>query len=127
MKSVMEDAASMGIQDGTNLTSVFQNADQADNLKDVMSVAKQSLGTDDGTGGKTFDSSQASILASTLQNADKADSMKSVMDDAASMGIQDGANLTSVFQNADQADNLKEVMSVAKESLGTDDGTGGKL
>ena len=31
----------MGIQDGTNLTSVFQNADQADNLKDVMSVAKK--------------------------------------------------------------------------------------
>ena len=46
MKSVMDDAASMGIQDGTNLTSVFQNADQADNLKEVMSVAKQSLGTD---------------------------------------------------------------------------------
>ncbi len=126
MKSVMDDAASMGIQDGTNLTSVFQNADQADNLKDVMSVAKESLGTDH-EGGKIFDSSQASILASTLQNADKADSMKSVMDDAASMGIQDGANLTSVFQNADQADNLKDVMSVAKESLGTDDGTGGKI
>jgi hypothetical protein len=126
MKSVMDDAASMGIQDGANLTSVFQNADQADNLKDVMSVAKESLGTDDGEGGKIFDSSQASILASTLQNADKADSMKSVMDDAASMGIQDGANLTSVFQNADQADNLKEVMSVAKESLGTDDGSGNK-
>ena len=126
MKSVMDDAASMGIQDGTNLTSVFQNADQADNLKDVMSVAKESLGTDH-EGGKIFDSSQASILASTLQNADKADSMKSVMDDAASMGIQDGTNLTSVFQNADQADNLKDVMSVAKESLGTDDGTGGKI
>jgi len=75
MKSVMDDAASMGIQDGTNLTSVFQNADQADNLKDVMSVAKESLGTDH-EGGKIFDSSQASILASTLQNADKADSMK---------------------------------------------------
>ncbi|MDB3957712.1 FecR family protein [Opitutales bacterium] len=116
MKSVMDDAASMGIQDGANLTSVFQNADQADNLKDVMSVAKQSLGTDDGTGGKTFDSSQASILASTLQNADKADSMKSVMDDAAGLGLQDATNLTAVFQNADQADNLRDVMSVAKTS-----------
>ena len=116
MKSVMDDAASMGIQDGTNLTSVFQNADQADNLKDVMSVAKQSLGTDDGTGGKTFDSSQASILASTLQNADKADSMKSVMDDAAGLGLQDATNLTAVFENADQADNLRDVMSVAKTS-----------
>ena len=116
MKSVMDDAASMGIQDGTNLTSVFQNADQADNLKDVMSVAKESLGTDDGTGGKIFDSRQASILASTLQNADKADSMKSVMDDAAGLGLQDATNLTAVFQNADQADNLRDVMSVAKTS-----------
>ena len=114
MKSVMDDAASMGIQDGTNLTSVFQNADQADNLKDVMSVAKESLGTDDGTGGKIFDSRQASILASTLQNADKADSMKSVMDDAAGLGLQDATNLTAVFENADQADNLRDVMSVAK-------------
>ena len=116
MKSVMDDAASMGIQDGTNLTSVFQNADQADNLKDVMSVAKESLGTDDGTGGKIFDSRQASILASTLQNADKADSMKSVMDDAAGLGLQDATNLTAVFENADQADNLRDVMSVAKTS-----------
>ena len=40
MKSVMDDAAGLGLQDATNLTAVFENADQADNLRDVMSVAK---------------------------------------------------------------------------------------
>ena len=126
MKSVMEDAAALGAQDAENLTSVFANADKADDLKEVMAVAKETLGTDDGSGTKKLDSSKASILSSTLKNADKADSMKSVMEDAAALGAQDADNLTAVFANADKADDLKEVMAVAKETLGTDDGTGTK-
>ena len=100
----------------SNLNIRFQNADQADNLKEVMSVAKESLGTDDGTGNKKLGSDQASIMASTLQNADQAESLKSVMDDAAGLGLQDAANLTNVFKSADKAGDLKEVMSVAKTS-----------
>jgi hypothetical protein len=126
MKSVMEDAAALGAQDADNLTAVFANADKADDLKEVMAVAKETLGTDDGSGTKKLDSSKASILSSTLKNADKADSMKSVMEDAAALGAQDADNLTAVFANADKADDLKEVMAVAKETLGTDDGTGTK-
>ena len=126
VKEVVQVAADLGAQNKENLDSVFKNADKADDLNEVMQVAAKALGTDDGSGNKKLGADQASVMASTLKNADKADSMKSVMDDAASMGIQDGANLTSVFENADQADNLKEVMSVAKESLGTDDGTGNK-
>ena len=126
MKSVMEDAAALGAQDAENLTSVFANADEADDLKEVMAVAKETLGTDDGSGTKKLDSSKASILSSTLKSADKADSMKSAMEDAAALGAQDADNLTAVFANADKADDLKEVMAVAKETLGTDDGTGTK-
>jgi hypothetical protein len=126
LNEVVQFAADLGAQNKENLGSVFKNADKADDLNEVMQVAAKALGTDDGSGNKKLGSAQASVMASTLKNADKADSMKSVMEDAASMGIQDATNLTSVFQNADQADNLKEVMSVAKQSLGSDNGTGGK-
>ena len=126
LNEVVQFAADLGAQNKENLGSVFKNADKADDLNEVMQVAAKALGTHDGSGNKKLGVKQASIMASTLQNADKADSLKSIIDDAASMGIQDATNLTSVFQNADQADNLKEVMSVAKQSLGSDNGTGGK-
>ena len=122
----METAADLGAQDAENLTSVFSNADKAVDLKAVMDVAKETLGTDDGSGTKKLDSSKASILSSTLKNADKAAELKSVMETAADLGAQDAENLTSVFSNADKAADLKAVMDVAKETLGTDDGSGTK-
>ena len=68
----------------------------------------------------------ASILANTLKNADKAAEMKEVMEVSADLGLQDSDTLTSVFTNADKIEDLKAVMDVAKETLGTDDGTGTK-
>ncbi|MDC3283709.1 FecR family protein [Opitutales bacterium] len=127
VKEVVQVAADLGAQNKESLGSVFKNADKADDLNEVMQVAAKALGTDDGSGTKKLGSEQASVMASTLQNAEYADSMKSVMDDAASMGIQDGTNLTSVFQNADQADDLKEVMNVAKLTLGSVNEKGEKV
>ena len=126
MKEVMETSADLGLQDAENLTAVFTNADKATELKAVMDVAKETLGTDDGTGKKKLDEGSASILANTLKNADKAAEMKEVMEVSADLGLQDSDTLTSVFTNADKIEDLKAVMDVAKETLGTDDGTGTK-
>ena len=123
---VVNVAADLGAQDKENLGSVLQNADKADDLKEVMDVAKETLGTDDGASAKKLDASKASILTSTLQNTDKATELKEVMDVAGDLGAQDAENLTSVFSNADKAVELKAVMDVAKETLGTDDGNGAK-
>ena len=126
LKEVMETSADLGLQDAENLTAVFSNADKAVELKAVMDVAKETLGTDDGSGKKKLDQDSASILANTLQNADKASELKEVMETSADLGLQDAENLTAVFTNADKATELKAVMDVAKETLGTDDGTGTK-
>ena len=105
----------MDATNAANLTSVFQNADKASDLKEVMEVAAD-LGAQDATN-----------MTSVFQNADKAADLKAVMDVAkATLGTDDGtgankldasnaANLTSVFQNADKASDLKEVMTAAAD------------
>ena len=60
-------AADIGAQDAENLTAVFQNADKADDLKEVVAVAAE-IGAKD-----------AANLGSVLKNADKADSLNKVM------------------------------------------------
>ena len=125
LAEVMDAAEELGAQDATNLTNVFKNADKADSLNKVMKVAKETLGSGEGDDRK-LDSSSLDILSSTLQNADKAADLAEVMDAAAELGAQSAENLTSVFQNADKAADLKEVMNAAKNSLGTDDGSGVK-
>ena len=86
VKEVVSAASDLGAKDKENLGSVFQNADKADDLKAVIDVAKETLGSDDGSGTKKLDSGSASILSNTLKNADKADSMKEVMEVASDLG-----------------------------------------
>ena len=80
------------------MTSVFQNADKANGSKEVMNAAKDSLGTDDGSGVKKLDQSQASFLTDTLKNADKASEMKAATDQLSSLGSDaDAASLLLIL------------------------------
>ena len=67
----------MGAQDATNLTSVFQNADKADDLKDVVNKAK--------------DSGASASLGGILQKADRATDFKKVTDQLDTVALEGGS------------------------------------
>ena len=124
LKEVINVAAEIGVKDKENLHAVFKNADKAVEFKEVLDVARETLGEDDGLGGKKLDSSKASILSSTLKNADKAAELKSVLAIAKDLDVQDAEHLTSVFVNADMARDLITVCYAAVDTFGEVDGTG---
>ena len=66
-----------GRQDATNLTSVFQNADKADDLKDVVNKAK--------------DSGASASLGGILQKADRATDFKKVTDQLDTVALEGGS------------------------------------
>jgi len=124
LKKVIEASDEVGAKDKENLGAVFQNADKADELKEVIDVARETLGANDGLGGKKFDYSKASILSSTLKNADKAAELKSVLAIAKDLGVQDEEHLTSVFVNAGNARDLITVCYAAVDTFGFNDASG---
>ena len=78
------------------MTSVFQNADKAADLKAVMDVAKATLERMD----PELRSWTRVVLQLDLgfQNADKASDLKEVMEVTLDLGAQDATNMTSVFK-----------------------------
>ncbi len=125
VKEVVKVAADLDAKDPESLGSVFKNVDKAADLKEVMDVARDTLGSDDGSGSKKLDSSKKDILSSTLKNADKADKVKKIVT-AATDTFKDTSSsadnavtadgqtaLTAVFRTADQAEKVVAVVESA--------------
>ena len=87
--------------------------DQADAVKEVVSVASEIGAKDKDNLGSVF-------------RADKAEDLKEVVSVASEIGAKDVTNLGSVLKNADKADSLNKVMKVAKEAIGRGNSGGGK-
>ena len=125
VKEVVKVAADLDAKDSESLDKVFKNVDKAADLKEVMDVARDALGSDDGSGSKKLDASKKSILSSTLKNADKADKVKKIVT-AATDTFKDTSSsadnavtadgqtaLTAVFRTADQAEKVVAVVESA--------------
>ena len=108
----MEVAAEAGAQSAENLTSVFENADKADDLKEVV---KKAAGA--GASGS---------LSGILQKADRATDFKKVTDQLDNVSLEDGA--LDVFEKIETVADVfvavagdDEVIDFAKNILGNTD------
>ena len=86
---------------GSNLDSILDNADKADDLKVLVDQAVSSGGTDGAAG----------LLTNVLDNAEKAKELSEVVTSAADEGV----DVTKLLENAQEADSLLKAKKAADE------------